>query len=291
MSSFPVLLAVMIIEHFDMSTDALFTGSASACSARIHDKWIHSWKIIPYIGPVVSGMLGEIGFGGFALAVFVCGAYIPQFVNILSLLAPGAIFGTAITVAIWTQFDWYVGAPVMLIAIGLTDIYLAKRQWSTAFNFWDVANTRTNRDVVQQAMHGGFVFFEFRLDPDDKVDRALFFNLNKLIFENLVQLWIQASYFSFSFEMMNELARYKVMFSICLGLFVSLTKLLPMFPAFVELNRGHFFELPEGLALWFCILCLVLCLLFVVWTAAKVYFAFTCPSHVWNLAGGCVSFD
>ena len=32
----------------------------------------------------------------------------------------------------------------------------------------------------------------------------------------------------------------------------------------------------------------ILCFGMVLWTSAKIYFAFQCDSHMWNLTSGCV---
>eukprot|EP00913_Durusdinium_trenchii_P002339 g2161.t1 len=46
----PLLIFFMILDHMDMATDAMFVGTAAACSPMIENAYVQSWAAIPVIG-------------------------------------------------------------------------------------------------------------------------------------------------------------------------------------------------------------------------------------------------
>jgi hypothetical protein len=285
MQSLPVLTLFMFLEHFDMATDTMFPGTAIACSDEVSSLWIHSWRQVPWIGPSIAGLLSEMGIGGFALTVFVISAYLPQLLMIFSFLVPIFIVITGAIVLAWVHFGFFIGPCVMLIVtLGL--MYLDDRFefiWDNLADNWMGYSFRPP-GASNLAYWSGFLIFEDSMKgpPADKGPRTLFFGLTKIAFENMLQLWIQSSFFSVSFEIMSSTAKIKALISMGLGLAVSLSKLLPAFLAVGEVSDGRVSAFAQYV-------CLSLMVLFAIWIAAKLTFAYVCESHVWNLSSGCVA--
>ena len=60
------MLGLAALEHFDMASDALFSGMSAACSDEITNLWLQSWHDVPGGGLMVP-MLSKLGFSGVAL--------------------------------------------------------------------------------------------------------------------------------------------------------------------------------------------------------------------------------
>ena len=67
--STPKLLFMLVfasLEHYDMASDALFTGTSAACSEEVTSLWLQSWHAVPGGGFMVP-TLSKLGFSGVAL--------------------------------------------------------------------------------------------------------------------------------------------------------------------------------------------------------------------------------
>eukprot|EP00440_Ansanella_granifera_P034033 gb/GFBE01036918.1/.p1 GENE.gb/GFBE01036918.1/~~gb/GFBE01036918.1/.p1 ORF type:complete len:483 (+),score=77.34 gb/GFBE01036918.1/:1-1449(+) len=126
---------------------------------------------------------------------------------------------------------------------------------------------------------------------DDKVpdrhkgSRDAMTSLTKLLLENCVQLWVQATFFGATFDTIGGKARLQLQGSIGIGLAVCTAKAVRgMYTSLRKLcTTSHDREVQTcGL------ICQIMALLCVGWTGAKLYYAFNCPSHLFNISSGCV---
>ncbi|CAE7904013.1 unnamed protein product, partial [Symbiodinium sp. KB8] len=62
------MLGLAALEHFDMASDALFTGTSAACSEQITSLWLQSWHEVPG-GDLMVPVLDKMGFSGVALVL------------------------------------------------------------------------------------------------------------------------------------------------------------------------------------------------------------------------------
>lgn len=113
-----------------------------------------------------------------------------------------------------------------------------------------------------------------------------FMVISKVLLENCMQLWIQTSFFALSFETFSDMGRRKVLVSLGLSAMSALAKPIGTFLAAAGADKNPY---PDTQV------CLLLnagvgaCSIFIVaWSGAKVFFAFKCESHIWNLSSGCV---
>eukprot|EP00747_Dinoflagellata_sp_TGD_P049457 gnl/TRDRNA2_/TRDRNA2_146203_c2_seq1.p1 gnl/TRDRNA2_/TRDRNA2_146203_c2~~gnl/TRDRNA2_/TRDRNA2_146203_c2_seq1.p1 ORF type:complete len:303 (-),score=41.97 gnl/TRDRNA2_/TRDRNA2_146203_c2_seq1:59-943(-) len=291
MASLPVLCLMMIVEHFDMGTDTMFPGAAAACSAEITPLWIQSWQAVPVVGSIFATILGRMGFGGFSLALYVTSAYIPQFSGIFSFLVPPFIICAFGMISLWVCFGKFVGLAVILASFAA---FIAGQMFFSAY-LWEVHCDMNLNNPTKMAVWSGMVLFGDSSemgDQDDKVARLALTVMTRLFFENMVQLWIQASFFSLSFGHMGFVAKLKNLASLGLGLFVCFLKVGQMLAEVVK-RRKDLCKVDEWDCFSVCLGSVMFSMLGAMvvipcWIVAKLYFAFICESHVWNLTSGCV---
>lgn len=108
-----------------------------------------------------------------------------------------------------------------------------------------------------------------------------FTSLTRVLLENCFQLWLQSSFLGLVFERLSSSARQKALFSLILGLLSATYKSALAAKATIDCRSGY--------CLWAIVPLIALGM--VVWTAAKIYFAWHCERHLWNLTSGCVHLD
>lgn len=287
MSSLPVLCFFTLLEHLDQGTDVFFVGVARACTDEVAGPWLRSWEAVPMVGPTVSRWLALLGFDSFTLMLYLTCTYLPQLVLVWSFLVPFFAIPFAGTIMVWAVLGWRVGLFAMISVFGLMfSAGLVEMQ----FESWA-------RYFLQEHLSyfSGYLLFEADIDIEllhkynDNADlntdpntKKLIFGFSKLLFENLLQSLMQASFISLTFDSMDSTGRTKALVSLGLSFATSTHKLIDVTASYWQF-RGRSFVLSSvfvGL-LYFSYLILL-------WVVAKVYYSFVCESHVWNLSSGCV---
>ncbi|CAE7651497.1 unnamed protein product [Symbiodinium necroappetens] len=284
-----LMLGLAALEHFDMASDALFTGTSAACSDEITSLWLQSWRDVPGGGLMVP-MLAKLGFSGVAL--FITSAYLPQLLSVMAPFAPFVALVFILLVMLWASFGWLVGLAGMLAVYALV---ICSPIGTFQMSFF---HQQVDSEDLRLALYIGAEVVDLRGKggPDTGAEARVALILGtKLVLENLLQLWLQSSYLSLSFDRMDTFARCQAMASIGVGLLVAGGKGLQIAAVVVSA-----FERGAGRAVRGCdIFTIILGAVAVVmmlggfgglaWVLAKVVFIFRCDSHVWNLSTGCVS--
>ena len=106
---------------------------------------------------------------------------------------------------------------------------------------------------------------------------------------------LQASLYGIIFDELDRSGHWKVLASMCVGLAMALYKLMPVWRYFAVGWTGLFRQgalCEQRCSALFTILLVTSAylsgLVFIAWIIAKIYFAFTCPDHLWGLTTGCV---
>eukprot|EP00929_Paragymnodinium_shiwhaense_P030354 TRINITY_DN17227_c0_g1_i2.p1 TRINITY_DN17227_c0_g1~~TRINITY_DN17227_c0_g1_i2.p1 ORF type:complete len:421 (+),score=31.18 TRINITY_DN17227_c0_g1_i2:152-1414(+) len=115
----------------------------------------------------------------------------------------------------------------------------------------------------------------------------------RVLIENVPQLWLQASFFALTFENNSVVGRFKTVASLGIGVVAALGKVVGNAIALAPEVREEATEgEPKSWIQVLAIICVLMVFLLVTaclaWTVAKVWFAFECESHLWNLSSGCV---
>merc|ERR1719253_426077 len=97
--------------------------------------------------------------------------------------------------------------------------------------------------------------------------------LLQVLLGNLVQIYLQGSFFSFSFDVVSWQVKIKVLASMAFSSFVALLR-----------SKATTSDLGGiGFAVLFAVV------LFTAWTITRVAGTFNCKDHMWNISTGCVS--
>ncbi|CAE7378246.1 unnamed protein product [Symbiodinium sp. CCMP2592] len=284
-----LMLVFAALEHYDMASDALFTGTSAACSEEVTSLWLQSWHAVPG-GAFMVPTLSKLGFSGVALMLFVTNAYVPQLLVVWAPFAPFAALSFVAMVILWASFGWVIGLSVILVVyalvvfspLGAMEMEELKAE---ALSSDEHISTYLGVEIVETK------------GPKEK--RPLVIMGTKLVLENLLQLWLQSSYLSLSFERMDTSARGQAMASIGVGLLVAGGKGIQI--SVILLTMMHeggrdacrdACEDCQGFSLGLGIIGVFMMIAGfggLAWVLAKVVFIFRCDSHVWNLSTGCIS--
>lgn len=269
-----------------MASDALFTGTSAACSDEITNLWLQSWHDVPGGGLMVP-MLSKLGFSGLALMLFITNAYLPQLLVVYAPFAPFVALVFVLLVMLWASFGWLVGLAAMLAVYAFVICSPIGR------GQMDLFHQQVDSQDLGLAFYVGAEVVELR--PQASEERAVIILGTKLLLENLLQLWLQSSYLSLSFDRMDTFARWQAMASIGVGLLVAGGKGLQISAVVVPGVAGGAGRVVRECDSIRLILGAIGVFMMLggfgglAWVAAKVVFIFRCDSHVWNLSTGCVT--
>mmetsp|Transcript_21662 Transcript_21662/g.44426 ORF Transcript_21662/g.44426 Transcript_21662/m.44426 type:complete len:225 (-) Transcript_21662:6-680(-) len=99
--------------------------------------------------------------------------------------------------------------------------------------------------------------------------------LIKVLIGNVLPLWLQASFFQLSFTQAGFEARCKIIAGIATSALLVLVRSMVGSGTISKLGcLGFIFAALDAIIS--------------AWAAAKVYYAFKCKDHIWNLSTGCV---
>ena len=294
MSATPVHLFWTALEFLDMGTDIVFVGSATACNDDLQSAWTAAWHQSPAFS-FLAPLMQRITFGGVAVLSFVIAAYVPQIVNMPILLTLPYLFVCMIVLWILFGEDGFSGSVFSWVGISIP-IYAAVCLFKMGWTYF--SKNVLARPPARLALYAAMLTAEPYIG-DIRDQRTYFIVLPKLLFENLLQLWLQSSFFALNFDRTSHGAKYKALASIGLGFGASVCK-VPLIGRVIlrdNLLLGSLFcqhgsgMQRLGYHLLACILLVpVLLLLFLILAVpAKVYFAYHCQSHLWNVIGGCVT--
>lgn len=238
-------------EHFDWFTDGAMPVQAAVCDPKATDVWATTFEAswFPIWVPLIRGL---------------------HFWGVL---------------------------VIALVSAGLAQQFAATFRLGSGSR--DVAKDNT---IAADAAGLGSIAFWYERDEQvaktqtqEPTSRSLATCLSKVIMENLVQLFLQASLYGIIFDDLDRSGHWKVLASMCVGLAMALYKLMPVWRYFAVGWTGLFREgalCKQRCSALFSILLVTAAylsgLVFIAWIIAKIYFAFTCPDHLWGLTTGCV---
>lgn len=271
------LLAIGICEACLLFTDVTFPFVARACDDILTENWKTAWRDVPLVGELAVKMVGTLRFWGFALLSSGAGILVNGVLGLLCM-------------PFWTRSDLEVSGAAFLswaraaeIAMMPSVALLAEEMANQKRYVVDYKDNPTARQARNDFIYG-------RLDADTA---TMFEDFNQKLaahvhlLENLhflallflkifvgrcLQLWIQASFLAMAFHSEGAGAKDKVVVA-CL-----LSSLILLHRAAHGMKTLGCTGLPV----------LVLIIGWVVWSGAKVAFAFICDDHLWNLTTGCV---
>eukprot|EP00747_Dinoflagellata_sp_TGD_P182783 gnl/TRDRNA2_/TRDRNA2_37183_c0_seq1.p1 gnl/TRDRNA2_/TRDRNA2_37183_c0~~gnl/TRDRNA2_/TRDRNA2_37183_c0_seq1.p1 ORF type:complete len:427 (-),score=78.67 gnl/TRDRNA2_/TRDRNA2_37183_c0_seq1:90-1370(-) len=284
-----------ILEAIDLFLLLYFPYVARACDVdgSLTQYWKESWRQqeVKIGGDVVVKALDAVGFSGFVLTVSLMNVVVSGFSGIALIFAavkkrkqkcdftgglsriPGEVF-----------FELAASAETAMmpsLALLCGDMGNQSRYTYDSKSFKDTAKATQAREDVMLGKTTARIALQMEMadmENERKVDTAerkhfLALLICKVFIGNVMQLWLQSSFFALSWAYTGQQAKIKMLFSICAN---STSAALRCMYAVDKLGM-------KGIALGLMIMAIV------AWSWAKVYFAWVCKDHLWNLTSGCVT--
>lgn len=288
------LVLLGILEDLDIYTDLTFPFIAYDCDVMLTEQWLQSWNIVPIVGGFVVSILERLRFWGCA-AIFVAFVNVAGLIGLCQLLftkqdrdaaniddktaaGPPRLKGD-----VFFSIARFAETAVMPSIANLCEEMGLQRRWTFDANEAHggaKALVKARQDAVwgkisRKDLHT----FELQNQEEQgRVDKAgerywIILLIGKVLVGNAAQLWLQASFFQLSFGTLGRQAMYKLIASM---LFSGLQVLARSSSAAVKLG---------GVGVVFALLNVFI----IAWAGAKIYYAFHCEEHVWNISSGCVN--
>lgn len=281
------MVVLGVLEEIDLYTDISFPLIARACDAILTLKWLEAWEEVPIFGDAMVAIITIMRFWGFATLLAISNVGLTGLAGLYAMHAEEASPDKATDpvegVSGRAFFTWAKAAETsMMPSVALICNEMAtQRRYRLDENKDAGAAAQAREDAVMgkldaaSAREAEMIKMEEveKLDAEEKV---YFFSLLfvKVFLGNLLQLWLQGSFFALTFTSTGTQAKVKVLVS------MAISGLQAVARVWQSLGR-------LGLLGCFNALMVILAL---GWVGAKVYFAFKCEDHLWNLTTGCVTF-
>jgi len=285
-----VLLGVL--EDLDLYTDLAFPFIALACDAN-HSKtilWSRAWAEVPVLGHMFSQVILMLRFFGVALIAVGLNVAVSGLMKIAGMLM--AALNRRREMKFWEEqkwrfpgelyFDWARAAECAMmpsVAV-LSEEVAASRRFRFKAQGDSAASTKAREDyehgkVTEETLMTSGIH---DTQEEDKIQSAETWHfsmilLQKVFLGNVLALWLQGSFVALTFADGYSTARVKLIISM---IFSGLQ-------AAVRCLRVCHQTGSLGLSIS------IFVMFFVIWSFVKVYKAYVCPDHLWNLTTGCVS--
>jgi len=299
------LVILGILEALSLYTDLSFPFTARSCDIVITGQWLQAWGRVPIVGAHVVSVLSQLRFWGVAgiLVTFMAlGAFTG--VGRLMLTTSDRLCGCARHVKtsshaveegsdttdesrlpgeVFFSLARFAETATLPSVAQLCEGAGMQRRWMFSANAnhggapgaakarQDIAFGKLNRESLE-------LYELYNEDERHRVDSAgnahyMAQLVGKVLLANAAQLWLQSSFFELSFDWVGTEAQWKLIAGMIISGYAVLAR-----------SAGSASQLGcSGYAF------LLVGVLVTAWAGAKVYYAFECDDHVWNLTTGCVT--
>lgn len=273
-----------VLEVIDLYTDLVFPWIALSCDLILTENWTRAWSLVPVIGPYIVVPLKCIRFWGFSLVGVSINVIFTGLFGLWTMQANARNREQTINVQRISGevfFGWTQSAEAALMpsVSMLCEEMASERQFAYDLSKDAALSTKARQDVINGKIDDSDLssFEVFNSGEQQKVVGAGSMHYWLLLFVkvclgNALSLWIQGSFLALTFETTEMEARVKIIVSMMIS---TLQAVVRCYAASSHLG------LP-GCAASVCIMG------FIAWSFLKVYHAYTCPHHLWNLTSGCV---
>lgn len=283
------LVVLGLLQDLHLYANLMFPLVARACDLEIAEQFRTGWEVVPVIGPPMAQMLDYMRFWG--LTMLLMGIFVALSVGELcryhrlwpAVAAPSregggegrVLGGDFVNMATFAEIAFFPSVAALC------------EEMSEQRRHLYVENDASKEVEARRKLVLGQLraedFRNMELANTDEEDRVmgkqqvhLLIQLGlKVLTGVILQLWMQASFFELSFDTEGKEAKYKV----AAGMLIS--------AVLVFATAIRFCDVSSKLGCVGVMLFMV-CALVIAWSIAKVYFAWLCDDHLWNLSTGCV---
>lgn len=273
-----------VLEGMDLYTDLVFPWIALSCDTILTQNWVKAWSEVPYVGPYVSAPLESIKFWGFSLIGVSINLVVTGFFGLWKMQMHAQTRAQTINVQRISGeifFGWAQSAEAALMpsVSMLCEEMASERQFRYDQRKDAAKATEARQDIIHGKIDDSDLAHAevFDLGEHEKVVGASALHYWLLLFVkvclgNALSIWMQGSFLALTFETTGTEARIKLIVSMAISALQAVVRCC---------GATNQLGLP-GCAASICIMC------FIAWSFVKVYHAYTCPGHLWNLTSGCV---
>lgn len=285
-------LAILgLLEDLDVCASLTFPSITIGCDVTVTERWFQAWNDVPVIGASIAPLIQVVGFTGCALALALLTTTIGatsllrmagrSHFDVQSNVAPDPEEAPRTTGHEFTTLASAAETALMPSVALLCNEMARQKAWILDASqdagdkgvgaHGELSRRRLSREQAEMLQFHD----EAEREAVEEVQRLHHscLLLFAVCFCNVPSIWLQSSFFALSFEGTGFEAKCKLLASIVLSLSIALARC-----------RIAATKVPcMGVPL------LLLLLGFVVWIAAKLYHAYTCEGHVWNVSSGCVA--
>lgn len=270
------LVAVGMCEAFLLFTDVTFPFVARECDDILTENWKTAWRDVPMVGDFAVKMVEKLRFWGFALLCSATGILVNGVLGLLCMpfwRSKDSVSGTDFVA--WAR----AAETSMMPSVALLAEEMANQKRYVVDYKDNPAARKARSDFIYGRLDAdtATMFEDFNQKLADHLHLVESFHfltllLLKIFVGRCLQLWIQASFLAMAFHSEGAGAKDKVVVSCIVS-------------ALILLHRA-----AHGVKALGCtgLPVLILIIGFLIWSGAKVAFAFICEEHLWNLTTGCV---
>eukprot|EP00931_Biecheleriopsis_adriatica_P053061 TRINITY_DN30998_c0_g1_i1.p1 TRINITY_DN30998_c0_g1~~TRINITY_DN30998_c0_g1_i1.p1 ORF type:complete len:420 (-),score=75.03 TRINITY_DN30998_c0_g1_i1:96-1355(-) len=279
-----------ILGDLDLFTDVAFPFVVRACGDSLDEEWAESWKQVPTVGPLLADLVRTLGFWGIALIVISIQVLLSGLVGFSTMSRSmqerrkanlrskdsaqfrinGSVFFN------WARSAETANMPGIAM---LCEEMASQKKWLFQPGKSSAAANQARRDFIHDKIDRATLAKSEVNDfeEQERVEAAgrIYFAmaiLVKAFLGNALALWFQGSFMALTFDKTTSEAKIKLI----VGMAISAVQ------AAVRCGSASEKLGIPGLVMS----CFIMC--FIVWSFIKVYHAYSCPDHLWNLTTGCV---
>lgn len=285
------LVVLGLLQDLHLYANLMFPLIARGCDLKIAENYQTAWEIVPGIGPLVVWVLEYLRFWGFAILLM--GVFVALSVG--ELCHHHAIWPTdaakrggddggqaRMLGSDFVNLARYAEVAFFPSIVALCEEMSERRRHVYVDN--DAGTEVQARRKLTLGRIRAEDFQKMELASNEENDRVvekqqvhLLIQLSlKVLTGVILQLWVQASFFELAFDTAGDEAKSKVVAGMLISAVLVFATALRFCDATSKLGC-------VGVVLF------IVCALAIAWTVAKVYFAWVCDDHLWNLSTGCVS--
>ncbi|CAJ1429687.1 unnamed protein product [Effrenium voratum] len=265
------LIVVGLCEAFLLFADVSFPFVARACDHILTDNWQIAWSDVPLVGAFAVRVLTRVRFWGLALLSSLGAIFVNGVLGLLCMpFRSDSNLGGADYVALARAAETAMMPSVALLAEEIAN----QRRYVVDYKDHDAERARNKAHVLYGRLDSdtatAFEDFNQTLAAHVHLSESIHF-LMLLLLKTFVgrcfQLWIQSSFLALAFHQESAGAKDKVIVACVLG-------------ALILLHRAS-----HGMRNLGCtgLPVLLLIIAFVIWSGAKVAFAFICEALAFTL--------
>eukprot|EP00931_Biecheleriopsis_adriatica_P024593 TRINITY_DN15283_c0_g1_i3.p2 TRINITY_DN15283_c0_g1~~TRINITY_DN15283_c0_g1_i3.p2 ORF type:complete len:231 (-),score=42.28 TRINITY_DN15283_c0_g1_i3:73-765(-) len=214
--------------------------------------------------------------GLFPVQAYVCDASMtPMLAEALHQSMMPSLAGVVATLHFWGI------ATLAFLAAGLSQQALAANFWTEELGIALAADTAAFAAVADHMD----VPAEGGSEKGMRWGKVLV-SVTKVLIENCIQIRLQSSGFALTFAMTSRWAKMKALASLAAGISSSLAKSLS---SLYQCLRIMWIDKGDVLFLLGFMVPNVVAVAIAIMSAVQVYWAFQCPSHMWNMTSGCIA--